>query len=311
MSVCRALVAEFISRLRLCRQAMWRHYVFSLRQNLPASVRRAIGRCYGYYVFWRISPGTTKMLGPRFRRSRDRIEIDITWDCNLRCFCCDRSCGQAPSEERMTVGQIRWFLEETRQRNIHWKSICLSGGEPTLHPQFHEILRMVLEFRNRDSPGATIMVNTNGFGAEVNAALASIPDGVDLCNTRKSGRRQDDFIPFNLAPRDSQEYAQVDFRNACCVTRDAGIGLTSSGYYPCVVAGAIDRIFGFDCGRKTLPDPEDGMEAELSRFCTLCGLFRLNYTMEVLSGSLASETWQKAYAAWQTERPVLRRFPEC
>lgn len=304
------MFGHVLSRLRSWRNAVWRYYVFTLRRHIPAGMRRGIGRLYGAYIFWRVSPRVTNMFGPRYRRSRDRIDIDITWDCNLRCDNCNRSCQQAPTEERMTVGQIRWFLKETRQRGVCWKKINLIGGEPTLHPDFDEILRMVLEYRDRYSPSTNVMVITNGYGAEVNAVLARIPASVDLRNTRKTSRRQDDFIPFNLSPRDSPEYARADFRNACCVTRDAGIGLTPHGYYPCVGSGSIDRIFGFDCGRKTLPDPEDGMEEDLARFCSLCGFFRLNYTSDVPGGSLVSETWQRAYAAWNARRPVLTRFPE-
>jgi hypothetical protein len=304
-------VSPVLAHLRFWRHSLWRYYVFSLRRHVPAAVRRSVGRLYAGYVFWRLSPHVTDRVGPRYRRSRDRIDIDITWNCNLRCFHCNRSCQQAPTEEHMTVGQVRRFLQETLDRGVRWKKIHLIGGEPTLHPQFDEILAMMLEFRRGHSPGTNVMVTTNGFGPEVNDVLARIPAEVDLRNTRKTSRRQDDFIPFNLAPRDSAEYARTDFRNACCVTRDAGIGLTPNGYYPCVGAGSIDRIFGFDCGRKTLPDPEDGMLEDLTRFCSLCGFFRLNYTSEVRMGPLLSETWRKAYEAWHTQPPELTRYPEC
>jgi hypothetical protein len=59
-----------------------------------------------------------------------------------------------------------------------------------------------------------------------------------------------------------------------------------------------------------LPDPEDGMEEELARFCSLCGFFRLNYTSEVRCGPPMSVTWDRAYAAWHAQRPVLTRYPE-
>jgi len=307
----RTLPETVFSRLALLRKTLWRHYIFRLRRHVPGVIRRGIARPYGAYVFWRIGPQGTRLLGPRYRRSRDRIDIDITWDCNLRCYHCNRSCQQAPTDERMTVGQIRRFLEETRERNVCWKKINLIGGEPTLHPEFDQILRMVLEYRDRYSPSTNVMVITNGFGNEVNAVLSRIPPTVDLRNTRKTGRTQDDFIPFNLAPRDSPEFAGAEFCNACCVTRDAGIGLCRNGYYPCVGAGAIDRILGFDRGRKTLPLPEDGMEEDLALFCSYCGFFRLNHTSEVRSGPTVSEIWQHAYESWREKPPVLTAYPEC
>jgi hypothetical protein len=78
------------------------------------------------------------------------------------------------------------------------------------------------------------MVTSNGFGARVQKILSRIPSNVTVHDTRKTSQNQENFIPFNLAPRDSPQYANADFRNGCCVTRDAGIGLTPYGYYPCV-----------------------------------------------------------------------------
>jgi hypothetical protein len=304
------MFSRIISGLRRWQRALREFYVYRLRRHVPPGVRHSIGRPYGAYVFWRISPRVTRTLGPRYRRSRDRIDIDITWDCNLRCYHCNRSCQQAPTKERLTVGQIRRFLDETLERKVCWKKIHLIGGEPTIHPQFDEILRMVISFRDRHSRGTRILVTSNGFGTQVNAALERIPAGVVVHNTRKTSRQQDDFIRFNLAPCDSPDYAGADFRSACCVTRDAGIGLTPYGYYPCVGAGSIDRIFGFDCGRKTLPDPEDDMYEELARFCSLCGFFRMNYTSEICDGSVISSSWERAYADWHENPPVLTRYEE-
>ena len=106
------VVSKFVVWHRQLRSC----YLFYLRPPLPALLRRNIGRVYGAYVFWRIGPRGTRALGPRYRRSRDRIDIDITWACNLRCDNCNRSCRQAPTDEHMTVGQIQRFLEP-RARN--------------------------------------------------------------------------------------------------------------------------------------------------------------------------------------------------
>jgi len=304
------MLAWLISCMRGLRRSVWRFYVFSARPRIPGSLRRAVGLLYGTYVFWRLRPGVTRVLGPRYTRSQHHVDIDITWDCNLFCFQCNRSCRQAPTKEHMTVGQIRRFLNETLERNFHWARINLIGGEPTLHPQFDEILKLVLEYRDRHWPDTQVTITTNGFGPKVNGVLARLPAGIELINTRKTGPEQY-FVPYNLAPSDAPEYARADFKNACSVARDCGLGLTPYGYYPCPVAGAVDRIFGLDLGRKSIPSPDDPMETELIRFCPLCGFFRLNYTTEAPPGPAMSPTWQRAYGAWRREPPLLSRYPEC
>ena len=64
------------------RPKLYNFYTLRVRPRLPVKLRRLLGRPYGAYVFWRIGPRATSILGPRHRRSRDRIDIDITWNCN-------------------------------------------------------------------------------------------------------------------------------------------------------------------------------------------------------------------------------------
>ena len=151
---------------------------------------------------------------------------------------------------------------------------------------------------------------SNGNGPDVRAALARIPPGVEVRSPRKANRCHKESVLFNLAPVDLEEYAHAVFGNGCPLTRDSGIGLSPYGYYPCAVAGGIDRVFGFDRGRKSLPDASDDMGEEMSQFCSLCGLFRLNYTAEADGSPPVSSSWQRAYAAWRENEPVLTRFPE-
>ena len=46
----------------------------------------------------------------------------------------------------MTVGQVRHFLTESRERNMLWKEIHIIGGEPTLHPEIDKITRLILKY---------------------------------------------------------------------------------------------------------------------------------------------------------------------
>jgi len=54
----------------------------AVRKAVPGgprkSIRRARARFMSNYGKWRIQRGVTRILGPQFRRSPDRLELDIT-----------------------------------------------------------------------------------------------------------------------------------------------------------------------------------------------------------------------------------------
>src|SRR5262245_1701764 len=131
----------------------------------------------------RISRLATWILGPRHRRHRRRIEIDITYACNLACFNCNRSCEQASTGDHMTREQIVRFVDESVARRIRWERIRLLGGEPTLHPDFFGIVETLRDYRARHSPATRIEVATNGYGEKVRGILARVPPDVAVIDT--------------------------------------------------------------------------------------------------------------------------------
>lgn len=293
-------------------------YVLHIKPRMPKWIHKLAARVgkylhssdyYTRYFLWRIGPSPTRLLGPRWRRARELVEIDITYSCNLRCFNCNRSCEQDPSNDHMSIAQVRQFLEESRAAGNPWKRIHVLGGEPTNHPQFVEIMNLIVEYRDKYSPSTSIELTTNGYGERVSRMLSHVPPSVQINNTSKTTRVQTEFCSFNVAPIDLKEYAAADFVNGCPVTRLDGIGVTPYGYYPCSVAGAIDRSFGLNLGRRNLPKANDSMKQELRAFCALCGHFKLP-TWEALTGPIMSPTWVEAYARSHQDPPTLSRLPE-
>lgn len=264
---------------------------------------------YALRAAWRhlrISRFATRLLGPQYRRSRDRIEIDITYLCNLHCLNCNRSVRQAREALHMPLDQVRRFVDESIERGKRWSRIRVLGGEPTLHPEF---LAVVAELRRYRAwhPACLVEVVTNGHGVRVQAQLQRLPPDVWVENSKKLGPVQTSFGPFNLAPADDDAYRHADFSNGCAIMRDCGMGLTPLGYYPCAVAGGIDRITGDGLGRALLPEDGDDMEDALRELCRLCGRFRDgHYVPKNLRPPLEQErispTWQRLYAEWHRLR---------
>jgi len=260
---------------------------------------------FSLFRFIRLQKPTTRLLGPRYIRSHNCIQVDVTYQCNVKCFNCDRSCGQAPSDERMTVGQIQRFVEETIDRKLEWERIRILGGEPTLHPDILEILDVLLTYKKTRSPDTCIQLSTNGFGQAVNGTLSKVPNGIRIINSSKKSNVHL-FHPFNLAPEDSPVYRYADYSNGCWRISGVGMGLTPYGYYPCAIAGGIDRVFGFDVGRKQMPPPNDSMSDVLQIFCALCGFF--GYGRKLTNREVMSSTWKIAYEEYRTTKPELSLY---
>lgn len=208
----------------------------------------------------------------RFAISRNLIEIDITYQCNLACINCCRFCGKFPTKEKMTVDQICKFISESKKKKISWKYISLLGGEPTLHPDLIEIIRVLKEYSD-ELVDCRLAISTNGYMRQSLKILSKIPRGVEIINSRKKSSFQI-FDTIMVAPIDCIEFDDADYTKGCRIIKNCGIGLTPYGYYPCAVAGAIDRICGYDLGRKSIPDINDNMCDLLNVFCRLCGHFK-------------------------------------
>lgn len=248
----------------------------------------------------------TRRFGFPFSRSRDLVEIDITYRCNLSCNNCNRSCAQAPSRMDMPVDQIENFLQQSVSRGIKWKRIRLLGGEPTLHPAFQEILDLVLDYRFVHNPNTRIVLCTNGSGERVIRILSRLSKEVVVKSTRKRGRQRL-TRPFNMAPQDSWFHRLADFRAGCRIIWDCGIGLTPMGYYPCAVAGGIDRIFGFKLGRPNLPGLQDDMRDQMNVFCRLCGHFGFLWPTRLQK---TSSSWRAAYSRYSTHQEGQPQRPQ-
>jgi len=236
-----------------------------------------------------------RVLGRPFSRSHRYVEIDITYRCNLRCRNCNRSCTQAPSPTDISVETIDSFVAESIARGIRWERIRLLGGEPTLHPALPVILDRLLGYRAAQNPALRIVLCTNGSGRRVNRVLAALPKSIAVKSTAKS-ERQRLFRPFNRAPVDSRWYRFADYSAGCRILSDCGLGLTPLGYYPCAVAGGIDRVFGFGRGRQHLPEEDDDMRDLTALLCRYCGHFGFLWPTK---RQKTSPAWQAAYSRYR------------
>ncbi|MFN7975073.1 MAG: radical SAM protein [Acidobacteriota bacterium] len=92
--------------------------------------------------------------------------VEVTDHCNLRCPVC--YAGSGPERPRYrTLGEIEAMLDAIVANEREPDVVQISGGEPTLHPDFFAILDAA-----RSRPVRHLMVNTNGVRIAEEAAFA-------------------------------------------------------------------------------------------------------------------------------------------
>lgn len=233
-----------------------------------------------------------------------KIEVELTSYCSMACFNCNRSIRQAPCKEYITCEQIEKFISESIARNWKWKTIGITGGEPTLHPYFFEILDLFKRYK-AFYPHCHFLLFTNGCGKRTREVLSKLPVWVKVINSEKKSNANV-FCSYNVAPVDVDDFHGKDFSQGCRIVHCCGMGLTRYGFYPCGPGASLDRVFGFDIGIKTLNLlDEHQLRTQLSVLCRYCGHFKENYHCQSITEEHMSESWEQAYKEYETKKPLL------
>ena len=105
--------------------------------------------------------------------------IELTDHCNLDCPICYASSGTHRKDSYRTFEHILQMLDAIVENEGEPDVVQLSGGEPTLHPEFFEILDAC-----KQRPIKHLMINTNGIRIanepEFAARLATYMPGVEV-----------------------------------------------------------------------------------------------------------------------------------
>ena len=97
--------------------------------------------------------------------------LEITQHCNLNCPICFAKSG--PGGEHLTFEQCQAAIDRFVEVETQPEVLQLSGGEPTVHPQFESILKYAC-----DQPIDIVMVNTNGIKIAHDGALVDLLAGL-------------------------------------------------------------------------------------------------------------------------------------
>ena len=196
-----------------------------------------------------------------------KAELHITYRCNLQCVNCNRASMLRDEHSLdMTLEDVAEFFRQAEALN--WKpDILLIGGEPTLHPQFEDILRMSRQFVK----DGLVQVWTNGRDRDLVEYIravyhASVPE-----ETFKAKSRTDfPWDDYYVSPADYGMVREKCWQHGSGI---CGISVDSQGYMPCAVGGMLDGMLKMGLRTKVLADLFDNEKnAEITkRMCQHCG----------------------------------------
>lgn len=102
-----------------------------------------------------------------FTVAPELVGVEITSRCDLACRHCFNSSGQGPLQE-LSLVDLTYLFDQVREMGI--EKIRISGGEPTLHPDFSAV---VTEAHRR---GLRVSINTHGlYSSRTRAQIAELP----------------------------------------------------------------------------------------------------------------------------------------
>ncbi len=104
------------------------------------------------------APASQVTLRDQFGRSIEYLRISVTDRCNFRCVYCMPEVGMQwlPKAQILSYEEIAEVVRQLAPLGL--RRLRITGGEPTIRPQIHELIRML-----RAIPGITdIALSTNG-----------------------------------------------------------------------------------------------------------------------------------------------------
>lgn len=218
--------------------------------------------------------------------------ITITNVCNLSCGGCSQLCGHFEKEKLwfISLGQLRVNIE-AMSRYVS-KEIYIFGGEPTLHPEFDEIKKLLYSFAD-----CRFIIFSNGRlhrKEDVRLDIGQNRIGGWASDTRnvrflidfkmeygKDGIPMKMFNPTLVAPIDvlgieDRDYYWQQAKRHCICWNKCGTTIYNDKAYICEVAPAIDHLAGESNGWPVVPgeDPFDRTDEEIAeqarKFCYRC-----------------------------------------
>lgn len=229
-------------------------------------------------------------------RMLDRIVIDLTYECTLRCLNCNRFCGLFPRKHEIEIERIRRFVDQSLKMGKKWHHIYIAGGEPSLHPRLEEVFDEVdryVEFHKKKFGTSLVLKFFTNYHSERAREVADrIPDYIVVSSRKKDSNSF--FKPICVAPVDLDFYDDDNLR-PCQELYQCGMALNYRGFYPCAEAAAMDDVFlRRNLGIGDLAEVNmENMAGILHQTCRFCGHYFEPLGYRRSTDLMVSPTWKE------------------
>ena len=235
----------------------------------------------------------------RDQRKR-QLEFHVTYRCDLRCRGCNRAgfLGQTHIPD-MTLDTFTGTLEEIEELGFS-KSILIIGGEPSLHPQCLEFLRVA------KARGFEQSLWTNCYN-DAAKELVKITEQEELAHAvRRTWKARGVPERFHKSTTWTVYCSPADCgmeRAPCGWGAGCGPSVDELGITPCPIGGVMAAyVCSPKASTKTLRDllSSDWLHQSFKELCKHCGAFmddELRDRPEVTSinDTLMTKTWIDAF----------------
>lgn len=197
------------------------------------------------------------------------IQVEITNACNLECACCTRFCGHHKKPFYMDLE----IVEKALKTLIDFPyQVGIMGGEPTIHPQFREILLLLQKYIPKERRGLW----TNGLNWDKYSDLileTFYPVNI-VYNDHKheNGHHQ----PLMCASEEIMEDKELMWKliDDCWIQNRWSASITPKGCFFCEVAAAQDYLLdgpgGYPIENGWWKKEPSDFQDQVKKFCVNC-----------------------------------------
>jgi len=241
-----------------------------------------------------------------YRPRMVRLKINATYRCDRCCPNCNRATALFPSDgsDDIDPEYLKRMLVGCKGIGILFRSIWITGGEPTMHPKFLELVGVLGWYQRTVYRRAQILCYTYHRPEThwlIEKAVADFPR-FRVTDTSKSSPEGQRFAA-QYAPVDHPELGPgAPYFQGCWNARKCGVCIDWRGLWCCPIGAAIARAFMIP---PTITKAEDyteaNIEAQYAPVCRYCGYFGFLKPKDVNKFDI-SKSWKDAMDAWRDKR---------